>query len=106
MYDCNDSSFIWGKISSIVGFVVCWKNIVIDFNENSDFNYDINTLISYTAINIYKYKIKCRLTNSKSDRETLYNVVQSSLKTTLNIAGKSYNYVQIKSFKKKICIDR
>lgn len=55
---------------------------------------------------IYKYKMKYRLTNSISDRKTLYNYVQSSLKTYKNIAEKSYNYmyIQIKKLLKKICI--
>lgn len=55
---------------------------------------------------IYKYKMKYRLTNSISDRETLYNYVQSSLKTYKYIAEKSYNYmyIQIKKLLKKICI--
>lgn len=107
LYDCNDdSSFIWQQISSIFGFAVGWKNIVIviGFYENSDFNNSMNTLISYTAKKIYKYKMKCRLTISKSDRDTLYNFVQSSLKTYQYIAEKSYNFVQIKKLLKKICI--
>lgn len=50
--------------------------------------------------------MKYRLTNSISDRETLYNYVQSSLKTYKYIAEKSYNYmyIQIKKLLKKICI--
>lgn len=64
----------------------------------------MNTLILYTAIKMYKYKMKCRLTNSKSDRETLYNCVQSSLKINQYISEKSYDYIQIKKLLKKICI--
>lgn len=104
LYNCNESSFIWQKISSIVCFVVSWKDIVIGFYENSDFNNSINTLISYTAMKIHKYKMKCKLTNSKSDSDTLNNFVQSSLKTYQYIAEKSYNYKQIKKLLKKICI--
>lgn len=66
-----------------------------------NFNNGKNTLILYTAKKIYKYKMKWRLTNSKSDRETLYNFVQSSLKTYQYIAEKSYKYIQIKKLKKK-----
>lgn len=74
--------------------------------ENSDNG--MITLILYTAMKIYKYKMKYRSTNWISDRETLYiiNYVQSSLKTYKNIAEKSYNYmyIQIKKLLKKICI--
>lgn len=89
-----------------MGFAVGWKHIVIViiFYENSDFNNSMNTLISYTTKKIYKYKMKCILTNSESDKETLYTCVQSSLKTFQYIAEKSCNYVQIKTFLKKICI--
>lgn len=64
------------------------------------------TLILYTAMQIYKYKRKYRLTNWISDRETLYNYVDSSLKTYKNIAEKSYNYmyIQIKKLLMKMCI--
>lgn len=76
--------------------------------ENSDFNNGMNTLILYTAMKIYKYEMKYRLTNSISDRKTLYNYVQSSdsLKTYKYIAEKSYNfmYIQIKKLLKKMCI--
>lgn len=104
LYGCNDSSFIWQTISYIVDFVVSQKHIVIGFYKNSDFKNGMNTLILYTAIKMYKYKMKCRLTNSKSDRETLYNCVQSSLKINQYISEKSYDYIQIKKLLKKICI--
>lgn len=75
-YDCGDSLFIWQKFRSVVGYVVSWKHIGIGFYDNSDFDKWMNALILYTAMKIYRYKMKCRLTNSKSDRETLYNFVQ------------------------------
>lgn len=67
-----------------------------------NFNNGKNTLILYTAKKIYKYKMKWRLTNSKSDRETLYNFVQSSL---INILQKNrINIYKLRNFKKKMCI--
>lgn len=74
-YDCGDFLFIWQNFRSVVGYVVSWKHIGIGF---SDFDKWMNALILYTAMQIYRYKMKCRLTNSKSDRETLYryNFVQ------------------------------
>lgn len=48
--------------------------------------------------------MKCKYKNLKSDRETLYNFVQGFLKTCGYLAEKSYNYIQIKKLKKKMCI--
>lgn len=70
-YDCGDSLFIWQRFRSVVGYVFSWKHIGISFYDNSDFDKWMNALILYTAMKIYRYKMKCSLTNSKSDRETL-----------------------------------
>ena len=50
LYECNDSSFDWQKLSSIFGFKIAWKHIVIGFYENSDTNDSMNTLISFVAL--------------------------------------------------------
>lgn len=75
----------YGK-NKVYCFAVKWTHICIALYKNSDFNYGMNTLIPSTAIKIYKYEMKSRLTNSKSDTETLYTFVQSSLKTNQYIA--------------------
>ena len=101
LYECNDSSFVWQKLSSIFGFKIAWKHIVIGFYENSDTNDSMNTLISFVALKIYKYKMKCRLDNISSTNDSLYNSVKMSLNTYQYIVENSYENIQThKLFKK------
>ena len=58
LYECNDSSFVWQKLSNMFGFKIAWKHIVIGFYETSDINDSMNTLIPFVALKIYKYKMK------------------------------------------------
>lgn len=49
------------KISCIVDLEISWKHVVIGFYENSKFLNAMDILISFVALKIYKYKMKCIL---------------------------------------------
>ena len=76
----------WFEVSAILNFDVKWRHIIVGFylEENSKVAL-YNTLLSFIAYRIYKYKMYCRIDNIN---ETEYNVkcsVRNSLATLFTI---------------------
>ena len=68
--------------------------IIIGFNETSDINDSMITLISFVALKIYKYKMKCKLDNISNTNDSLYNSFKMSLNTYQYIVENSYENIQ------------
>ena len=86
LFDCISVKSIWFEVSAILNFDVKWRHIIFGFylEENSKVVF-YNTLLSFIAYRIYKYKMYCRIDNIN---ETEYNVkcsVRNSLATLFTI---------------------
>ena len=68
-------------MGKILNFSVLWKHIVIGFYEESNSKtIFLNTIITYIAYKIYKFKMSRRIQNLEQSRLNL----EESLKNSLN----------------------
>ena len=56
--------YVWKMLSLVLSFDVQWKHVILGFyfEQNSKLCF-LNTVISFLAFKIYKYKMYCRLQN-------------------------------------------
>ena len=97
VYECHNVKQIWHIIGTILNFEMKWKHIVVGFYQvDSDYIDFINSIISYTACKIYKYKMFCRI---EALEENIYNI-QINVKNSFNnlyrlFAYKKYKFANI-----------
>lgn len=73
---------IWSTLSLIIGFDIQWKHVILGFyfERNTKIRY-FNTIVSFIAYKIFKYKMFCR---SQKKTET-YNELVLYLKKKYQI---------------------
>ena len=64
LYDCMHVQYTWKMLSLVLSFKVQWTHVILGFyfEQNSKLCF-LNTVISFLAFKIYKYKMYCRLQN-------------------------------------------
>ena len=80
IFDCLNSIRIWEIISISLSIDIQWKHVIVGFyNERNKKCTSLNTLISYVAYRIYKYKMYCRLESLKETDTGIQNHIKESL---------------------------
>lgn len=64
IFDCDNVKQVWHNLNNALKFIVKWKHVVIGFYvETNPKVLFYNTIISYIAFKIYKFKMGCRIKN-------------------------------------------
>ena len=103
IYTCRTSKKIWENINDIFNLDITWKHIVIGFYDETNPSEALNIFISFVTLKIYKYKMKCRITEISCNSDNMYITLKRALYTYLYIAEKSYSNICIKRIFKKAC---
>ena len=79
IYDCKNIRTIWHKLSMVMNFDIKWKNVLLGFYHEENRKISLfNTILSFVAYRIYKYKLWCRLENiPETEFNITYNVKQT-----------------------------
>lgn len=73
MFDCDNVLEIWNALNVYTKIDIKWKHVLLGFfHEQNKKIVSLNTLISFIAYIIYKYKMYCRV---HSLEETNYNIL-------------------------------
>ena len=80
LYDCIHVQYVWKTLSLVLSFEVQWKHVILGFyfEQNSKLCF-LNTVISFLAFKIYKYKMYCRLQNKVEQESMLVSYVKNNL---------------------------
>lgn len=80
IFDCDNVKQVWHNLNNALKFIVKWKHVVIGFYvETNPEVLFYNTIISYIAFKIYKFKMGCRIKNECQDGLKLKQFVKNSL---------------------------
>ena len=98
--DCSNVIDVWNLVSSLLKFKISWKHIVIGFYEETNNKTSaLNTLISFIAYRIYKFKMLCRLNDKNETQERIKQHIKYELLTYHKVLQKCniYNpkYIEI-----------
>lgn len=80
IFECKHVKMIWSTLSLVIGFDIQWKHVILGFyfERNTKIRY-FNTIVSFIAYKIFKYKMCCR---SQKKTET-YNELVLYLKNNI-----------------------
>lgn len=80
IFECEHVKMIWSTLSLVIGFDIQWKHVILGFyfERNTKIRY-FNTIVSFIAYKIFKYKMCCR---SQKKTET-YNELVLYLKNNI-----------------------
>ena len=102
IFECKNVTEIWNALGTFLKTNIKWKHVIVGFNYESNRKViTLNTLISYVAYRIYKYKMYCSL---QCLDETNYNIlhhVKSSIvfyATILKNIKSAINYKLFENF--------
>lgn len=83
--------------------MIKWKLVIIGFyNENNPKVLFYNTIISYLAFKIYKFKMGCRMKNESQDGLKLKQFVKTSLYRDMDIMLEFSNMTMFKNTVKRL----
>ncbi|XP_062574193.1 uncharacterized protein LOC134236030 [Saccostrea cucullata] len=85
IFDCDNVKGVWQKLNIVMNYDVQWKHIVVGFylETNSRIRF-YNTIISYLAYKIYKFKMKSRIENIIQEKFMLEKSIRYSLEKDIN----------------------
>lgn len=85
IFECENVSEIWNALNVYLKIDIKWKHVLLGFfSEQNRKIVSLNTLISYVAYRIYKYKMYCRI---HSLEETNYNILNHVKASTVFYAS-------------------
>lgn len=91
---------IWHDLNNALNVTVKWKHVVIGFYVETNPKVLLyNTIISYIAFKIYKFKIGCRIKNECQDSYNLKQFVKNSLYKDMDIM---LDFSNMNSFKNMV----
>ena len=100
LYDCIHVLYVWKMLSLVLSSEVQWKHVILGFyfQQNSKLFF-LNTVISFLAFKIYKYKLYWSLQNKAEQESMLMSYVKNIL---INNCAVLLKFSNTMSYKVKI----